>query len=54
VLALGQLLGQPWIGVLLSMAAACAAITWMLHGWVPARWALLGGFLAVMRIHFGS
>ncbi len=54
VLALGQLLGQPWIGVLLSMSAACAAITWMLQGWVPARWALLGGMLAVMRIHLGS
>jgi hypothetical protein len=51
LLALGQVLGHPWIGVLLNMTAACAAITWMLQGWVPARWALLGGILAVMRIY---
>jgi hypothetical protein len=49
VLALGRLLGHPWIGVLLSMAAVCMAVTWMLQGWLPEEWALLGGTLAMSR-----
>jgi hypothetical protein len=51
-IALGQLLGHPWIGVLLSDAAMCAAIFWMLRVWVPVRWAFLGGALA--GIKFGT
>jgi hypothetical protein len=48
ILAVGQLLGRPWFGVLLSVAAMCAAIAWMLQAWMPAHWALLGGVLAAL------
>ena len=49
-LALGEILGHPWIGVLLSMALMTAALSWMLQGWLPAKWALLGVVLIMFRI----
>jgi hypothetical protein len=49
-MAIGQLLGHPWIGVLLSMAAMVMAMTWMLQGWFAVPWALLGGVLVVVRL----
>src|SRR5712692_244419 len=51
-LALGQFLGHPWIGVLASAAAMCAAILWMLQAWLPYRWAFLGGRVVIQKIRF--
>ncbi len=50
VMAVGQRLGNPWIGQLLVTALFCSAICWMLQGWVPPPWALLGGMLAALRL----
>ena len=50
VMAIGQvLLGRPIAGVWLSAGLACGALTWMLAGWMPGRWALLGGLLAALH-----
>jgi hypothetical protein len=51
VLAAGRLLfGHPWFGVLFNVGVMCGALCWMLQAWLPARWALLGGLIAVIRI----
>jgi hypothetical protein len=54
VLALGQLVAHPWIGVILSVAAMSAAILWMLQAWLPARWAFLGGVLVALKFGISS
>jgi hypothetical protein len=50
ILALGQVLGDPWIGVLLSVALMCG----MLQAWFPPKWAFLGGVLALLRFGISS
>jgi len=54
VLALGQLLGDTWIGVLLSAAAMAAAFVWALQAWIPPRWAFLAGVLTALRLCVAS
>jgi hypothetical protein len=50
LLAIGQRLGgHPIVGVWLGSALMCAAITWMLQQWLPARWALIGGILTLLQ-----
>jgi len=42
--------GSSWIGLLIVSALMCAALCWMLQAWLPAKWALLGGMIAVLRL----
>lgn len=51
LLAAGKVLtGSAWFGVLFATALMCAALCWMLQAWLPPRWALLGGIIAILHI----
>lgn len=51
VLAFGEkFFNQPWVGVWLSTGLLCAALCWMLQGWISWRWALAGAALFAMRV----
>jgi hypothetical protein len=51
-LALGKgVMGHPWAGTLLFVGLFCAFAYWMLLGWIPSTWALIGGLLAT--VNFG-
>ena len=44
-----MLFGHPWGGVLISVSLMCGAITWMLYGCLPPRWAALGSVIAAIQ-----
>jgi hypothetical protein len=47
LLALGVLLAQePFVGAWIGAGLVAVATAWMLGGWLPPRWALVGGLLA--------
>ena len=51
LLAAGKaLLGHPWIGLLIVDGLMCAALCWMLQGWLPRTWAFAGAMIAVLRL----
>jgi hypothetical protein len=54
IFAFGALLGNPWIGVLLSVGLMCGAICWMLQAWLPPAWAFGGAIVATLQIGIGS
>ncbi|MEN6533536.1 MAG: hypothetical protein ABFD89_07730 [Bryobacteraceae bacterium] len=50
ILAAGKVVfGHPLAGAWISAALMCSALCWMLQGWLPPLWAMVGGLLAVLR-----
>jgi hypothetical protein len=50
ILAVGKvLMGNPWAGVLLSVVLMSGAVSWMLFGCLPPKWAAVGSLLAALQ-----
>ena len=50
ILAIGELIWTPWVGVVLSAALMAAITYWSLSAWMPKRWAYLAGMLVLLRL----
>lgn len=46
-LAIGFLLGNPWLGVLLATSLFCGLVYWAVAGWLPRPYALVMGIVAL-------
>src|SRR5262249_39820237 len=53
-LGFGEILGNPWIGVLLSAALMASIFFWALRVWIPSRWAFLAAVLVALRLCVAS
>lgn len=53
-LAAGEKLGLPWIAVLLTTAAFCASLYWMISGWLPRRYGLAASAMAMLLVYNGN
>jgi hypothetical protein len=47
-------IGNPWAGILVECLAFLLVLYWSLRGWMPARWAMFGVFLAALRFAVAS
>jgi len=51
LMAIGKWMGgHPFYGIWLGLGLMCVAVNWMLHAWVPPRWAFLGGILFTLHL----
>lgn len=50
VLAIGVRLGNPALGLWLEAGLLAMAMAWMLRGWLPQRWAVLGTLLCSVGV----
>jgi hypothetical protein len=48
------MVGSAWAGVLFECFIFLLVLYWMLRGWMPSRWALVGVALAALRFGIGS
>ena len=47
-------IGHPWAGILAECLGFLLVLYWALRGWMPARWAMFGVFLAALRFAVAS
>jgi hypothetical protein len=54
ILALGQRLEHPVVGLWISAGLLTGVVGWMLLAWLPPSWALFGALIVALRLGVGS